>query len=143
MHLRALLLAVLGAIVVGLMVWLASYSGMPLGVEVFANSSFTSQVFDVALAAMLALVLVLGLVGLSRPAEPISPFLAFMSWGGPLLGLLAGLREGSVIWFTVQMTHVTQFRIVAPTLVEALLMPAIGLAAGALASFFASRSAKA
>jgi hypothetical protein len=141
---RAVLLAVLAAIVIGLMVWLARYAGIPMGLSVYANSSFTARIFDLALAAMLAIVIVLGLVGLAKPAaQATSPFLAFMSWGGPLLGLLAGLREGSVIWFTVQMTHTTHFRVVAPTLVEALAMPAIGLLAGALASAFAARSAKA
>ena len=41
------------------------------------------------------------------------------------------------------MTHVTHFRIVAPTVVEALLMPALGLLAGAAAAAFASPRAKA
>ncbi len=140
---RAILLAVLAAVVIGLMVWLAHYARIPLGLSVYANSSFTARIFDLALTAMLALVIVLGLIGLARPAQPVSPFLTFMSWGGPLLGLLAGLREGSVIWFAVQMTHTTNFRVVAPSIVEALAMPAIGLVAGALASAFLARSAKA
>jgi len=143
MKLRAIVLAVLAAIVMGLMVWLAAYAGVPLGMAVFASSSFTSQVFDLALTVMLVVVIVLGLVRLAKPGAAPSPFLNFVSWGGPLLGLLAGLREGSVIWFTVQMTHVTLFRVMAPTIIEALAMPAIGLAAGALASAFAACSAKA
>jgi hypothetical protein len=141
---RAILLAALAVVVIGLMVWLARYAGVPMGLSVYANSSFTARIFDLALTVMLAVVVVLGLMGLARPAAPASPFLAFMSWGGPLLGLLAGLREGSVVWFTVKMTQqTTQFSAVAPTLVEALAMPAIGLIAGALASAFIARSAKA
>jgi hypothetical protein len=140
MKLRALLLAVLAAVVIGLMVWLAHYARIPMGLSVYANSSFTARIFDLALTAMLAVVLVLGLMSLAKRAAPAAPFLAFMTWGGPLLGLLAGLREGSVIWFAVQMTHTTNFRVVAPSIVEALAMPAIGLVAGALASAFAARS---
>jgi len=141
MQQRAILLAVLAVVVIGLMVWLAHDAGVPLGLSVYANSSFTARIFDLALTAMLAVVLVLGLTSLAKPAAPAAPFLAFMSWGGPLLGLLAGLREGSVIWFTVKIAQTTQFRAIAPTLVEALLMPAIGLIAGALASAFIARRA--
>ena len=140
---RAILLAVLAAVVIGLMVWLAAYVRLPLGMAVFANSSFTGQVFDLTMAVMLAFVLVIGLMRLVRPTMAPSPFLNFMSLGGPVLGLLAFLREASVIWFTVKMTHATGFHLIAPTLIEALAMPAIGLIAGALASAFAAPSAKA
>ena len=143
MQQRALLLGALAAIVLGLLLWTARYSGVPGLGWIFPNSSFTSQIFDLMLVMALAFALAVGLARLARGrgAEP-SPILAFLSWGGPLFGLLTGAREGSIIWVTMQMVHVTQFRIVAPTVVEALLMPLLGLVVGALAPAFAASPTK-
>lgn len=141
---RAVLLGVLAAVVLGLMIWTARYAGAPGIGWIFPNSSLTSQLFDLMLALTLAFALGTGLARLVRGrGAGNSPALNFLSWGGPLFGLLAGAREGSIIWVTMQMTHVTHFRIVAPTLVEALAMPLLGLLAGALAAAFASPPTKA
>ena len=141
---RAALLGALTLVAIGLMVWMARYAGVPVGLGIYANSSFTSRLFDLALAVLLAVVLLIGIARVAgrRSAGP-SPMLNQLSWVAPMLGLIAGGREGSIVWFTMQMQHVTQFRIVAPTIAEALVMPALGLAAGAVAAAFASRSAKA
>jgi hypothetical protein len=141
---RALLLGVLAAIVLGLMIWTARYAGAPGVGWIFPNSSLTSQLFDLMLVLTLAFALVIGLARLARGrGADDSPVLNFLSWGGPLFGLLAGAREGSIIWVTMQMVHVTHFRVVAPTVVEALAMPLLGLLAGAVAAAFASPRAKA
>ena len=144
MKTRALLLAASAVIVLVVMAWAQRYSGVPMGLWIFLASSLTSQLFDLLLALMLAAALVIGLVRQAgRRGADASPILSGRSWIGPLFGVLAGAREGSIIWFTMQMTHVTHFRIVAPTVVEALLMPALGLLAGAAAAAFASPRAKA
>jgi hypothetical protein len=141
---RALLLGVLAAIVMGLMVWTQRYSGAPMGPWIFGAASLTSQMFDLLAALMLVAALVIGLSRMAggRGAEE-SPVLNFLSWGAPVFGVLAGAREGSIIWVTVQMTHVTHFRVAAPTVVEALVMPILGLLAGAVAAAFAARPTKA
>jgi len=141
---RALLLGVLAAIAFGLMIWMARYAGVPAGAWIFAASSLTSKLFDLLLAMMLAVVFVVGLVRLAgrRGAEE-SGVLRLLSWVGPLFGLLAGAREGSIIWVAVQMTHTTSFRVVAPSVAEALLMPMLGLLAGALAAAFAAAPTRA
>jgi len=136
---RALLLGVLAAIVFGLMAWTERISGVPVGPWIFMASSLTSQLFDILAALMLAVALAIGLVRLGARRSPdASPTLNLLSWVAPTFGLLAGAREGSIIWTTAQMVHVTHFRVVAPTVVEALLMPLLGLLAGLVAAAFAA-----
>jgi hypothetical protein len=141
---RALALAALAGVAIGLLIWTDRYAGVPLGLWIYVFASLTSQIFDILLALMLAVALAIGLVRLAggRGGQP-SPVLNFLSWGGPLFGLLAGAREGSIIWVAIQMTHTTSFRVVAPTVAEALLMPVLGLLAGAVAAAFASAPTRA
>ena len=139
---RAVLLGVLALVAIGLMVGMIRYAGLPIDLGVYANASFTSRVFDLALTGLLGVVLMVGLVRLAgRQGAAPSPVLDLMSWVAPMLGLLAGAREGSIIWVTVAMTHVTLFKVIAPSIAEALVMPALGLLAGAAAAAFASRAA--
>jgi len=73
-----------------------------------------------------------------KPPPSRDSFLSLGALGLPALGLLAAARRGLVIHQAVLATHTTNFKIIAPSLAEAVLVAAVGVMAGAIAAALAA-----
>jgi hypothetical protein len=139
MKLIALLLTALAVAASVATVEIAFYAGMkPSGLShLFLDSMPTTQLADMLLGLGVAVMVVLGpiLLATDRRGDGAG-FLGAMAWIGPLLGVVVCLYETMHIWIAVVRTHTTNFRVVAPSVSEALLPLSLGLVAGAMAALW-------
>jgi hypothetical protein len=139
----SLLLAVLAvAAIVGLLALTSPYH-IPL-LEVFEFSSILVKMFCALLLVVGIVVLVAGVVQLSKGRAPASPFLWMMCVLVPLASLPPVAYGLLVMKVAIDRSHTTNLAVVAPGLVELLMTLALGLTIGAFAglSNFRSRPAK-
>jgi hypothetical protein len=129
----SLLLTVLAAIAVGYVVALANWLHIPLA-AVIPNALFVIKLFFPILLLAGLVVLVMGALQLvkGRRADA-SPFLTIMTFLAPLAGLAPAAYGLMVTKIVIDQTHTTNFRVYAPSIVEALMPLALGLSIGAVA----------
>jgi hypothetical protein len=116
---------------------LAAQQQATIGVVSLGSVIFTggplSNLVTLALAAAVVVMAILATTTL--PGRKAPPDLLFgIAFGAPGLALLAGGREWMVIRETARRLHVTNARVPAPSMAEALLVIALGLLTGALAA---------
>lgn len=141
MRVFALLLGLVGAaMLAGVFVLTAKaeLTGDPLYIlsQLFLDADTLAKLVLLALIPSLIFVMIVGVSGLVRRSGSPSDGLAVFSFACPLAGLAAGAYAASNTYTAAMRVHVTDFRVVAPSLAEATLVAAAGLLVGALAAGF-------
>lgn len=136
MKVLAIVFAVLAA-ASGAGVWwlvqLAGGTGLGLA-ELYVNAHPLTKLTDLSIGLMTVATLVLGLVRGKGGAPIGGALLRLMIWLAAGLGLLAALQAGLSTWRAAAMVHVTDLRVVAPGLAEALIPFLLGCICAALAA---------
>ena len=126
-------------------VWLAKDAGVP-GLPLwpmFLDSHLIEQLVDELLAVNLVVVIVLGLLPRSDQGVPGGAgALKVLVWIAPILGLLAAVQSALVTWEIAQRVHVTNFRVIEPSLSGALIPVGMGLLSATIGSVFLLRAAR-
>jgi hypothetical protein len=139
-----LLLTILAIALVGYLVTLAVSLRLPLLEAVLYGSIVIKMFYPLLILAGL-LVVVMGAVQLAKGERAkASPFLWMMSVLVPLASLAPAAYGLMVMKEAIDLSHTTNFRVYAPSMIESLIPLALGLAIGAIAglSNFRSGAAK-
>lgn len=141
MRVFALMLGLVGAaMLAGVFVLAAKaeFTGDPLYIlfQLFLDADPIAKLVLLVLAPSLIFITVVGLFGLIRQPGPPSDLLTGLSYACPVAGLAAGAYAAFNAYTAAMRVHVTDFRVVAPSLAEATLVAAAGLLVGALAAGF-------
>jgi hypothetical protein len=119
----------------GTSVWASAVAGMVGPFAAYDNMEGGAKLIVVLLLVpVLLVILVLGWVHRRSAASGRSVVLTILMWLSLALGALASLHDLMMIWMAVQMTHTTNFKVVAPGLSSALLPLAFGLLTATLAA---------
>jgi hypothetical protein len=126
-----IVLAVLGALTLGLTGWLAAIAGMPLQF-IFLDASILTKLVDVLLVISVVTVVTVGLT--SRIS------LNWAVWIMVPLGALASAEALLNVWIASMATHMAKLDVLAPGLSQASFPLGLGLVGGAAAVILGRRT---
>jgi hypothetical protein len=103
--------------------------GLP---ELWLDSGPLEKISDMLLVLCIVGAVVIGLIRDGDGRRSAAAILAYVAWATLALAALTALQAALRSWAIARMVHVTNFRVVAPSLAEAVLTLGIGLLCAAL-----------
>lgn len=144
---RASVLVLGGLTVVGFAatIGMALWAGLPprLLFALFADAMVTTKLIEMLIVVVMVAAVFIGILHASGKVSGVSGFLAFVTWAGPILGLIGMGLALMIVWIAVRNTHTTNFMVVAPSVAEGLLPLCLGLLTGTVAAGLNRRTAPA